>query len=53
MRRLTPVQAVLLGTLTVGTLDILYAILFFRWYRDVPASRILVRTGCGARREMT
>ena len=44
---LSPAQAVLLGTLTVGTLDILYAILFFRWYRDVPASGILKSIASG------
>src|SRR5262245_29800297 len=37
---LTPAQAVLLGTLTVGTLDMLDALIFFYAYRQIPPIRI-------------
>ena len=40
-RPLTPAQALLFGTLTVGTLDILDAFLFWYFFRDVAPVRIL------------
>ncbi|HEX6899706.1 MAG TPA: hypothetical protein VF789_08335 [Thermoanaerobaculia bacterium] len=44
---LTPAQALLFGTLTVGTLDILDAFLFFYLYREVSPIRILQSIAAG------
>jgi hypothetical protein len=44
---LTPAQALLCGTLTVGTLDILDAFLFFYGYREVSPIRILQSIASG------
>jgi hypothetical protein len=44
---LTPAQALLFGTLTVGTLDILDAFLFFYSYRGVSPIRILQSIASG------
>jgi len=45
-KRLTPAQAVLLGSLTVGVLDITYAFVFFG-FRGVPPIRILQSIASG------
>lgn len=44
---LTPAQALLFGTLTVGTLDILDAFLFWYFFRDVSPTRILHSIAAG------